>query len=137
MVEEGPLAVKTGCRSDHITAAYRAELQALALLGGQTDSTTGMKSFRLCVKKHICLNWKMNCNTTVPNPADLALLYANILVSVVLLPHTVHGQEPATGWLLVGVAPPVRCAHTRTHTHTTQHNTTCSSQLHYCSPLIT
>lgn len=79
MVEEGPLAVKTGCRSDHITAAYRAELHALVLLCDQTDNTTGSKSFRLCVNKHICLNWKMNCNASVLNPpADLSLLYTNI-----------------------------------------------------------
>lgn len=68
MEEEGPLAVKTGCGSDRITAAYRAESHALALLCDQTDNTT---SLRPSVNKDICLNWKMKCNTAMPNPADL------------------------------------------------------------------
>ena len=141
MVEEGPLAVKTGCSSDHITAAYRAELHALVLLSDQRDNGTGWKSFRLCIKKHRCLNWKMSCNTTVPNPpADLFFLYANILVSVVLLQRSFHGQEPAAGWLLSlsssnsSWSRPTCSVCTHTHTHT--HTTTCLSQLRYCSSLI-
>lgn len=97
-MEEGPLAVKTGYRSGHLTGAYGAELHALALLCDQTDNMAGSKSFRLCVNKHKCLNWTMNCNTSAPNPsADLSLLHANILVSVVSLQRSFHGQEPATG----------------------------------------
>lgn len=88
--------MKTGCRSHHNTAAYRAQLHALVLLCDQTDIRNGSTSSRLGVNERGCLN----ADTTVPNPPDVSLLYANILVSAVWLQQSFHGQERATGCLL-------------------------------------